>query len=102
DVDRLAQVLHRHRGAFDVPPRVSAAPWAVPLHQVVRVIEDPQREIVRASLVGRMLQSLPRILLSEALPGQLPELARTSILLDGTGHAGLRDISHARGEDPFD
>ena len=34
DIERFAQVLHRHGGALDVPAGVAAAPGRVPLHGV--------------------------------------------------------------------
>src|SRR5258707_6332471 len=67
DVDSLAEILHRHRGALDMPSRVAASPRTVPLHQVVGLAEHPQSEIVRAALVRRMLEALRGVLLVKAL-----------------------------------
>ena len=52
NVERLAQIFARHRRAFDVPSRASAAPGRIPTGQV-RVRRLPQHEIHRAFLVGR-------------------------------------------------
>src|SRR5690606_25267742 len=51
DVDAVAEVLARHRGALDVPAREAVgAEAAPPLHQVVRVAL-PEREVGRVALL---------------------------------------------------
>jgi hypothetical protein len=52
DVEFLAEVLHRHRRAFDVPSGVALAPRAAPPLDVGRVGVLPQREVARVALVA--------------------------------------------------
>src|SRR5436305_8746044 len=50
DVERLAEILHAHSTALDVPTGISGAPGAVPLHQMPRFVQEPERKIVRVLL----------------------------------------------------
>src|SRR5882672_4139367 len=63
NVQSLAKVSHRHRGTLDIPARISAPPRTIPLHQMPGLVQYPQHEIVRAAFVGRMFNTLTRILL---------------------------------------
>src|SRR5581483_380151 len=74
DIDGFAEVFHRHRRTFDVPSGVSASPRTVPLHQVMRLVEHPQCEVVGAFLVGRVIEALARVLLVEALAREPADL----------------------------
>src|SRR5208337_5553618 len=89
DVDSLAQVFHRHRRALDMPARIAAAPRTVPLHQMVGLVEHPQCEIVRATLVRRMLEALRGVLLVEALAREPAFAILPAVLLDVEVHAAL-------------
>src|SRR5688572_23328010 len=51
DVEGLAQVLHRHCGALDVPSGVPDAPRRVPELEVARLLRAPQREVGRVAFV---------------------------------------------------
>src|ERR1700730_12623282 len=82
DVDRLAQVAHRHRRALDMPSRIAAPPPALPLHQMIRLVEHTEREIVRAFLVERMFQALGGMLLVETLAREPPHAVLPAPLLD--------------------
>ena len=50
DIEALAQILHRHRGALDVPAREPLAPRARPFHDAAGTRGLPQREVGRMSL----------------------------------------------------
>ncbi len=50
-VERIAQVRHRHRRALDMPSGKAPAPRTVPLHEVVGVFL-PERKIARVLLFG--------------------------------------------------
>src|SRR5579864_3634894 len=82
NIQRLAEVLHRHRRALDMPSRVAASPRTLPLHQMVRLVEHPQRKVVRAFLVRRMFEPLSRMLLVEALTRESSSAIRAAPLLD--------------------
>ena len=82
DIDGLTEVLHRHRRALDMPSGIAAPPRRIPLHHVMRLVEHPQREIVRAVLVRRMLQALRRALLVEALAREPSHSAGAAPFLD--------------------
>ena len=51
DVEAVAEVLHRHRRALDVPPGVAVAPRARPLQRAVGAGLLPQREVLGVTLV---------------------------------------------------
>src|SRR5579885_263076 len=102
DIQRLAQVLHRHRRALDMPARVAAAPRAIPLHQMARLLKHPQREIVRALLVGRMLEALAGVLLVEALAREPADPRRAAPLLDVEVNPTGRDVAVTVRDDPLD
>ena len=51
DLERLAEVLGRHRRALDVPARTAGAPGARP-RRLARLGALPEREVVRALLRG--------------------------------------------------
>src|SRR5947209_4367782 len=51
DVERLAEILHRHRGALDVPAGPSRAYTRVPSRLAFRVSRFPQSEIARVLLL---------------------------------------------------
>src|SRR5271166_3323304 len=101
-VDSLAQVFHRHRRALDMPARIAASPRTVPLHQMAGLAEHPQREIVRAVLVRRMLEALRGVLLVEALAREAARAILATILLDVEVHAALRDVCKSRVDDSGD
>src|SRR5580692_2045600 len=101
NVDRLAEIFHRHRGALDMPSRVAASPRTVPLHQMARLTEHPQREIVRAMFVRRMLEALRGVLLVETLAREPAETILAAISLDVEVHAALGDVRHAGVDDSF-
>ena len=52
-VDVFAQIFHAHCRTFDVPSRISAAPWTVPRQSLVFefALRDPEYEIGRVALV---------------------------------------------------
>src|SRR5271169_1222883 len=99
DVDSLAEIFHRHRGALDMPSRVAASPRAVPLHQMVGLAEHPQREIMRAMLVRRMLEPLRSVLLVKTLARKPAQTILTAIFLDVEVHAAPRDVRDAGVDD---
>ena len=82
-------------------PGIAASPRTVPLHQMVGLAEHPQREIVRAVLVGRMLEALRSVLLVETLAREAAEPILAAILLDVEVHAALRDVRNAGVDDSF-
>src|SRR5260370_21978150 len=92
NIERLAEVLHRHRRALDMPSRVATSPRTVPLHQMVRLVEYPQRKVVRAFLVRRMLETLTRMLLVEALARESSDPALPAPLLDVEVDARRRHV----------
>src|SRR5688500_1849569 len=52
-VERLPQILHRHRGALEVPSRTAASPWRIPRSAgsfVLGLHSLPEREILRVLL----------------------------------------------------
>ena len=51
DIQRVAQVFHSHSGTFNMPPRETDPPRAVPLHLAlfIRRGELPQRKIRRVA-----------------------------------------------------
>src|SRR5437899_2400661 len=49
DVERVAEVLHRHGGTFDVPARASGAPWTRP-RWFTGLGRLPQRKVHRVAL----------------------------------------------------
>src|ERR671937_2130337 len=49
DVEGVAEVAHRHRGALDVPPRTPGPPRTRP-RRLVGLGRLPQREVARVSL----------------------------------------------------
>src|SRR5258706_1057030 len=51
EIERLAEVFHRHRRALDVPAGISAAPRRIPLLQVTWLRGTPEREVERVPLV---------------------------------------------------
>src|SRR5271154_2661398 len=85
-----------------MPSRVAAAPRAVPLHQMAGLAEHPQREIVRAALVGGMLEALRGVLLVEALTRQPAHAILAAILLDVEVHAALGDVGNAGVDNSLD
>ena len=52
DVEPVAQVLHGHRGALDVPPREPRPPGGIPFHEPMLAGALPQREVGVVLLVG--------------------------------------------------
>src|SRR5258708_38615938 len=52
DVEPLAQERHRHRRAFDMPPREARAPRAGPDLKAVLAGRLPQCEVARVALSG--------------------------------------------------
>src|SRR5216683_427716 len=92
NIERLAEVLHRHRRALDMPSRVPASPRTVPLHQMVRLVEYPQRKVVRAFLVRRMFKPLTRMLLVETLTRESSDPAPPAPLLDVEVDARRRHV----------
>src|SRR5579862_586872 len=99
DVDNLAEILHGHRGALDMPSRITASPRTVPLHQMIRLTEHPQREIVRAMLIRRMLEALRGVLLVETLAREPAETILAAVPLDVEVHAAPGDVRYARVDD---
>ncbi len=57
DVERLAQVFHRHDRALHVPARETPAPGAGPAHDVLWLGPLPEGEVRRVPLVGVDLHS---------------------------------------------
>src|SRR4030088_2375602 len=102
DIDWLAEILYRHRRALDMPSRIAAAPRRIPLHHVMRLVEHPQREIVRAVLVRRMFQSLRGALLLEALAREPSHAAGAAPFLDLEVNARRRHVAIAVRDDFFD
>ena len=73
DVEALAQVLHGHRRALDVPAREALAPRAGPFHQPARSRRLPQGEVRGVALAGVGLQiavALAEVV--KVLPESLP------------------------------
>src|SRR5271154_7586303 len=85
-----------------MPSRVTASPRTVPLHQMAGLAEHPQREIVRAVLVGGMLEALRGVLLVEALAREPAHAIFAAILLDVEVHAAVRDVGNAGVDDSLD
>src|SRR5260370_21535452 len=50
NIDRLAEVLHRHRRALCIPSREPASPRTAPLLPLVVLVYPPQRKVLRAFL----------------------------------------------------
>ena len=72
DVEPVAQVLHGHRRALDVPAREAFAPRGVPLHEPPGAGRLPEREVGGVALVRVGLQiamALPQVL--ERVPAEL-------------------------------
>src|SRR5207244_4832864 len=51
EVERLAEVFHRHGRALDVPAGIPAAPRRIPLLEIAWLRGAPEREIERVALV---------------------------------------------------
>src|SRR5260370_2983533 len=92
NIERLAEVLHRHRRALDMPSRVATSPRTVPLHQMVRLVEYPQRKVVRAFLVRRMVKPLTRLLLVETLTRHPADPALPAPLVHVAGDSRRRHV----------
>ena len=73
DVQRLAQIIHAHGGTFDVPAGVADAPGRLPLHDVGRLVGEPQNEVGGVALAGVHVDIVPRpfLLRAEIQAGQL-------------------------------
>src|SRR5580700_788122 len=84
-----------------MPSWIAASPRTVPLHQMVRLTEHPQREVVRAALVRRMLEALRSVLLVETLAREAAETVLSAIPLDIEIHAALGDVRDAGVDDSF-
>ena len=74
DVELVAEVLAGHGGALDVPAGKAAAPRAVPLHDVFRVLL-PEREVGRMALLGIDLDARAGLELLDRVAAQ-PAVAR--------------------------
>src|ERR687891_755585 len=76
DVESLAQVLHGHRRALDVPTGEAFSPRARPLHAPAWTGLLPQSEVGRMALVRIDLDLLPmaRAQRVERIAGELPVL----------------------------
>ena len=74
DVERLAQQLHAHRGAFDVPARTSLAPGAVP-ERLARLGPLPQGEVAGIALLVADLDAGPGFQLLRIAMAQLAVIA---------------------------
>ena len=70
DVDRLAQVLHAHRRALDVPARASLAPGRIP-RRLARLLRLPEREVHRVALVGVGVDARAGLQVVKVLPAEL-------------------------------
>ena len=69
DVELLAEVAHGHGRALDVPAWKAAAPRAVPLHDVLRILL-PEREVVRAALFRINLDARAGVELFQGIAAQ--------------------------------
>ena len=49
NIELLAQVLHPHSRALQMPPREAFTPWRRPTHNMLRTSFFPQREVQRIS-----------------------------------------------------
>src|SRR4029453_6842707 len=70
-IEGRSEVLHRHRGALDVPPGPTLAPWAVP-RRLAGLRALPEREIARVALALVHLDAGAGPELVEIFPGQPP------------------------------
>ncbi len=75
DVEALAEVLHRHGAALDVPARIAAAPGRVPEHGLVGELRlrEPQGEVGRVplALVHHHARARPQVLLVQLREGAI-------------------------------
>ncbi len=72
DVEGVAQVLRRHRGALEMPARASCAPRRAPCRglRLTLLVPLPQGEVPRVALAARIgIRSVLHLV--HALPGQL-------------------------------
>src|SRR4029453_14571778 len=86
DVEPVAEVLHRHRRALDVPAGEPVAPRARPRQGPVRPRLLPEREVLRVSLrrVDQELLAMPRTELVEGVAGELAVAGeRGHVVVDG-------------------
>src|SRR5207245_4906767 len=51
DVEGIAEVLHGHRGALDVPAGVALAPRRIPFLEVARLRAASEREVIRLPIL---------------------------------------------------
>ena len=89
DVEPLAEVLHRHRRALDVPAGEAFTPRAVPSHEPVRARLLPEREVGVELLPGVDLELLavsgPKLV--ERVARELPvALEGLNVVVDGPVH----------------
>ena len=51
DVERFTKLLHRHRGAFNVPPRPAGTEWRLPVWFLLVLRRFPQNKVARLFLL---------------------------------------------------
>ena len=70
DIQRLAEVLHAHRGALDVPARAAHAPRGLP-RRLARLLRLPDGEIHRMALVRVNVDARAALQILEVLAAEL-------------------------------
>src|SRR5262249_460831 len=96
DVERRAEIFHRHRRALDVPAGTPFAPRSGP-RRLARLGRLPEREVARIALALVDLDTGPGEQLVEVLPGQTT-VGRKSrdleidVTVDDVGDAGADEL----------
>ena len=86
-VERLSQILHRHRRALDVPARTPASPWRIPSYRAVALLPSlPKREVTDILLV--------------VFVGRAPGAGLLMIEVDMSQLAVARELSHVEVDRP--
>ena len=78
DVQRIAEVFHAHRAAFDVPAGIAFAPRRWPVHQVIFGGFEPQSKIPRMFLIGMLFETGAYFQIFQSIAGEPAVLGKRS------------------------
>ena len=101
DIQRLAEVFHAHRRAFDMPARTAHPPWRFP-RRLARLLRLPDGEIHRMALVrvnvdARAALQILKVLAAElAVAGERLRIVVNVAVVAGIGQALVDQLLNQR------